>query len=78
MDRTAMWDICNANAHLVHALAQGYMELYYVNLETGEYSEYHTKDDKEILTEARHGIYATEPCSHSCGRQGSVYEGDEP
>ena len=55
MDRTAMWDICNTNAHLVHALAQGYMELYYVNLETGEYSEYRTKDDKETLTEARHG-----------------------
>ena len=41
--------------HIAHALARGYTELFYVNIETDEFIEYHTDDHLGVLTEARRG-----------------------
>lgn len=41
--------------HVAHALARGYMDLFYVNLETAEFIEFHTDDESGVLTEARRG-----------------------
>lgn len=48
--------------HLAHALARGYTELYYVNMETGAFIEYHTDDSFGVLTEARRGTDFFENC----------------
>lgn len=39
--------------HLAHALARGYTDLFYVNLETDECIEYHTDDESGVLSESR-------------------------
>ena len=41
--------------HIAHALARGSTDLYYVNMENGDYIEYHTDDEKGVLNEARRG-----------------------
>lgn len=41
--------------HLAHALARDYSLLYHVNMETGEFIEYHTDDESGVLSEARRG-----------------------
>ena len=41
--------------HIAHALARGCTDLYYVNLETDEYIEFHTDDAYGVLNEARRG-----------------------
>ena len=41
--------------HIAHALARGYTDLYYVNMETDEYIEFHTDDESGVLNEARRG-----------------------
>ena len=41
--------------HIAQALARDYNFLYYVNLKTGAYVEYHTGKDFGLLTEARRG-----------------------
>ena len=48
--------------HIAHALARGYRELYYINLDTEEYIEYRTDDDGGTLTEARRGWHFFESC----------------
>ena len=42
-------------SHIARTLIHGYMDLYYVNLDTDEYIEYHTEDDLSVLSEARRG-----------------------
>lgn len=42
-------------AHIAEALARGYTDLYYVNIETDEFIEYHTDEKKGVLREARRG-----------------------
>ncbi len=49
-------------SHIAHALARGYMDLYYVNLDTDEFIEYHTDDELGVLTEARRGADFFEGC----------------
>ena len=49
-------------AHIAMSLARGYTDLFYVNMETGEYIEYQTDGDSGILTEARHGSDFFESC----------------
>ena len=39
--------------HLAHALARGYTDLFYVNMESDEYIEFHTDDERGVLNEAR-------------------------
>ncbi|MBQ9573395.1 MAG: GGDEF domain-containing protein [Acidaminococcaceae bacterium] len=41
--------------HIAHALARGSTDLFYVNMENGDYIEYHTDDEKGVLNEARRG-----------------------
>ena len=49
-------------AHIAQALARGYTDLYYVNLETDELIEYHTDDELGVLTEARRSADFFEGC----------------
>jgi len=48
--------------HLAHALARGYTDLYYVNMDTDEFIEFHTDDESGVLNEARRGADFFEGC----------------
>lgn len=48
--------------HIAHALARGYTDLYYVNMDTDEFIEFHTDDVLGVLTEARRGTDFFEGC----------------
>ena len=48
--------------HLAHALARGYTDLYYVNIDTDEYIEFHTDDEHGVLNEVRHRMDFFEGC----------------
>ena len=56
------WDTDRINAHLARALARGYTDLYYVNMDTDEFIEYHTDDILGVLNEARRGADFFEGC----------------
>ena len=56
------WDTCKVFADIAHALARGYTDLYYVNMDTDELIEYHTDDTLGVLTEARRGSDFFEGC----------------
>ena len=47
--------------HIAQALARGYSDLYYVNLDSEEFTEYHI-DENGSLTEARRGWHFFEEC----------------
>ena len=49
-------------SHLAHALARGYTDLYYVNMDTDEFIEFHTDDMRGVLSEARRGNDFFEGC----------------
>ncbi len=49
--------------HIAHALARGYTDLYYVNMDTDEFTEFHTDDTLGVLTKAREGSDFFEGCS---------------
>ena len=48
--------------HIAQTLASSYADMYYVNLETGEFSEYLPDVEKGMLTETRHGTDFFEKC----------------
>ena len=48
--------------HLAHALARGYTDLFYVNMETDELIEFHTDDKRGVLSEARRSADFFEGC----------------
>ena len=48
--------------HIAHALARGYTDLYYVNMETNELIEFHTDDEHGVLSELRHSADFFEGC----------------
>lgn len=48
--------------HIAHALARGYTDLYYVNMDTDEFIEFHTDDELGVLNEARRGTDFFEGC----------------
>ena len=48
--------------HLAHALARGYTDLFYVNMDTNELIEFHTDDSLGVLTEARRSADFFEGC----------------
>ncbi|MBQ3701956.1 MAG: EAL domain-containing protein [Oscillospiraceae bacterium] len=52
----------NVYADIAQALARGYTDLYYVNMESDELIEYHTDDKLGVLTEARRGADFFESC----------------
>ncbi len=49
-------------SHIAQALARGYIDLYYIDLNTEEYIEYRTDADGGSLTEARRGWHFFEVC----------------
>jgi diguanylate cyclase (GGDEF)-like protein len=49
--------------HLAHALARGYTDLYYVDMDTDELIEFHTDDTFGVLTEVRRGNDFFEGCA---------------
>ena len=61
-DGDSPWSGGQINAHLAHALARGYTDLYYVNMETDEFIEFHTDDRLGVLAEARRGADFFEGC----------------
>ncbi|MBQ2100008.1 MAG: transporter substrate-binding domain-containing protein [Lachnospiraceae bacterium] len=48
--------------HIAQALAHGYMELYYVDLNTEEFIEYRTDEEKGTLVETKRGWHFFEAC----------------
>ena len=48
--------------HIAHALARGYTDLYYVNMDTDEFIEFHTDDEHGVLAEVRRGADFFEGC----------------
>lgn len=48
--------------HIAHALARGCTDLYYVNMDSGEFIAYHTDDECGVLNEARRGTNFFERC----------------
>ena len=61
-DRMTEQDNARVYVHLAHALARGYTDLYYVNMDTDEFIEFHTDDVSGVLTEARRGADFFEGC----------------
>ena len=49
-------------AHVALSLARDYTDLFYVNMDTDEYIEYHTGNEGSTLTEARRGTDFFESC----------------
>ena len=50
------------STHIARALARGYTDLFYVNMETDELIEFHTDDKIGVLTEARRSADFFEGC----------------
>ena len=50
--------------HIAQALARGYTDLFYVNMETDEFIEFHTDDERGVLNEARRGEHFFERCKY--------------
>ena len=48
--------------HIALSLARGYTDLYYVNMDTDEFIEFHTDDENGVLSEARRGTDFFEGC----------------
>ena len=48
--------------HIAHALARGYTDLFYVNMETDELIEFHTDDEHGVLSEVRQSNDFFEGC----------------
>lgn len=65
MGQSDMLDQMNSGRvykHIAHALARGYTDLYYVNMDTDELIEFHTDDERGVLSEARRGADFFEGC----------------
>ena len=56
------WDREKVYTHIAHALARGYTDLYYVNIDTDEFIEFHTDDEHGVLNEVRRGSDFFEGC----------------
>ena len=56
------------NTHIAQTLAHGYTDLFYVNLETGEFIEYQSSEEGGDLTEVRHGQDFFESCKREAGQ----------
>ncbi|MBR6891295.1 MAG: transporter substrate-binding domain-containing protein [Clostridia bacterium] len=54
--------------HIAQALARGYADLYYINLDTEGYIEYRTDEESGTLTEARRGWHFFEQCQLEVGQ----------
>ena len=54
--------------HIAHALARDCIDLYYVNMDTGEYIDLHTDEEHGVLKEARRGGKFFEDCAQEAGK----------
>ena len=54
--------------HIAHALSRGCIDLYYVNMDTGEYIDLHMDEEHGVLTEARRGGEFFEGCAREAGK----------
>jgi diguanylate cyclase (GGDEF)-like protein len=63
------WGVSNIYAHVAYALARAYTDLFYVNMESGEFIEYHSDDECGMLVESREGDGFFE----SCRREARLY-----
>ena len=63
------WSVSSTYAHIAYALARDYTDLFYVNLETGEFVEYHSDDERGMLVESRSDTGFFE----SCSREAQLY-----
>ena len=55
--------------HIAHSLAREYTDLFYVNMDTGEYIDYRTDDPSGVLTVSRQGSDFFD----SCKREAQLY-----
>lgn len=60
-------------SHIAHALARGCIDLFYVNMDTEEYVEYHTDDEQSSLSERRRAADFFE----SCKREAKLFVHEE-
>ena len=67
-------DAKDVYSHIALSLARGCTDLYYVEMESGDYIEFHTDDESGVLTEARRGKNLFESCKQEA--QTGVYEPD--
>ena len=70
-----IWGTRKICADIARALARGYIDLYYVNMRTDEFIEYHTDDNFGTLTEARRGSGFFEDCRRNAKQ--SVHPDDQ-
>ena len=56
------WSSEDAYSHIAYALARAYTDLFYVNMETDEYIEYYSDDERGMLLEARRANDFFESC----------------
>ena len=61
--------------HLAHALAKGYTDIYYVNMDTCEFIEFHTDESSGVLNEVRRGTDFFEQCAYEV--KSKVHADDE-
>ena len=62
------WNADVVYAHIARTLARGYTDLYYVNMDTDEFIEYHVGDDLGALAAARPGAGFFANCEEAAGR----------
>ena len=70
-----MWSNDQVYTHIAHALARGYTDLYYVNMDTDEFIEFHTDDEHGVLNEVRRGSDFFEGCERDAAL--FVHEDDQ-
>ena len=58
----SIWDPNRMFNDIAHALARGYTDLYYVNIGTNQFIEFHTDDERGVLSKARVGSDFFEGC----------------
>ena len=61
--------------HIAHTLARDYTEMFYVNTDTEEFSEYRREGDRGTLSEVRHGWHFFSDCKAELSE--SVYPDDK-
>ena len=63
-------------SHISHALTRGFTVLYYVNLDTEEFTEYRNDEENDTLNESRHGWHFFELFRNEAGER--VHPDDRP
>ena len=61
-DTVNEWSPGRVYPHIAHALARGYTDLYYVNMDTDKFIEFNTDDELGVLSDARRGSDFFEGC----------------